>query len=290
MKLNKLFPSIILLVILGAFLTFTNAKAQKNQLSPQLGYSNICTNNKAMESTNLSNVKVVLPISLDTELKKDEKGRFFSEYIVTPHIFTLEEALKILIDKSLYYRFEDLLEYNIPLRKAMRKYGVATVVKRILDIAPKDERLTDEAKSFIDKHPDGSLGEYDIQIYSILDDIELFGTTIHGLKDLENYIDLSLYDDKDEEKCSRKEQHKKGKIHVGYLWQPYPKFDSEDEADDRYYKNYIIRKYNIKDKELIRFKNLPYHYCASRICENMPLTMLPAIYYRGDGGYLLLAF
>lgn len=66
-------------------------------------------------------------------------------------------------------------------------------------------------------------------------------------------------------------------------------FDSSVWGDDRTYQNYIIRDHPIGNVEMIRFHDLPSGSNAIRVYEHIPTSMLPMVYYSGDGNYMLVA-
>ena len=75
----------------------------------------------------------------------------------------------------------------------------------------------------------------------------------------------------------------------GEFYENYPIFDSYDLGDDRTYQNYIFRKNEITKQDMeIAFA--VYHkgdFCI--VHERIPENMLPILYYRGEGNYMLLA-
>lgn len=86
-----------------------------------------------------------------------------------------------------------------------------------------------------------------------------------------------------------KKETLQGPIHVGEVWDSYPVFDSGNLGDDRTYQNYIVRDRPISDMEMSDLANVHSRYDFCKLHETTPENLLPMVYYRGDGGFLLLA-
>lgn len=113
------------------------------------------------------------------------------------------------------------------------------------------------------------------------DDFTLLGNTFHGIGDLEAYIELSTYDTSSSFPISdvdKKNPKKTGNVHVGELWAPYPRFD-DDDAENRYFRNFLVRKHPITEDDMRRLFNLPRQDNNKRITDNIPDDMLPIVYY-----------
>lgn len=213
-------------------------------------------------------------------------------YHHTQYEFTITEALQqICSEEYNSYKFDDMMLHNIILRDALRSFGVMKVVEHIRKFAPNNKELQERFDFFIEKHPDGSIGDLDIQVYSITEDVDILGHTFHGLEDIMAYREMSLC-----EKYMPKERarsmipKKRGNIHVGEVWESYPCFDSSDYATETWsYQNYLIRTRHITNDDMQKTKNLPTVGCLEKINEQMPLEALPLVYYSGDGGFMLVA-
>lgn len=211
-------------------------------------------------------------------------------YLPTSCDFTLDTALRSILGEPCYEReVEDLLLHNVVLRNAMRESGVSIVIGRIKEFAPPQLHQTLDA--FVEHYPDGSIANMDIQVYSILDDVQILGQTFHGLEDIVAYEDIALhgyYKYTDEARCEQPQ--KRGDVHVGRLWVRYPCFDAEDYAnEDRTFQTYIIRNQPITNDDMQRIKALPSCDGYGCVHELLPMDMLPIVYYRGDGGFMLVA-
>lgn len=184
----------------------------------------------------------------------------------------------------------DIVKYNICYRNHLRRYGVEELIIRLTEEAPqlKDEnallhRLCEWATKEM-------LADYDIQCYNVNDKVTILGHTFNGLKDIREHVELYGRDGYDGLYCfapSEKQQY--DDVHIGSLYENYPVFDIYDLADDRTYQNYIFRQAPISEDDMkMAFKT--YHkanFCM--VHEAIHEEMLPILYYRGDGKYMLLA-
>lgn len=240
----------------------------------------------------ISNWKVKLETPLTSELRKSEEDElYYMVYHHTQYEFTVAEALEYICCDENSYMFDGMMLHNIVLRDAMRKYGVKEVVDRIRGFAPKGQKLEERFNRFIDNYPDGCIGNLDIQVYSVIEDIEILGFTFHGLEDIAAHREISLCERHGSNmSASRRMPQKRGRIHVGEVWQSYPCFDSHDYATEtRTYQNYVIRKKIITDDDMQQVKDLPSNDSLRKINEDIPIDVLPLIYYSGDGGFMLVA-
>lgn len=213
----------------------------------------------------------------------------------TQYEFTVTDAIEYIVGKRYYFWLEDMLLHNINMRNAIREFGARTVVKEIMKIMPANQELRQELNEFAKKHRKGSIGDYDIQVRSIDEDVTFFGHTLHGLKGITSHLKASLQSGsahKDYLYSNATEAMPKadGKIHVGSLWHQYPCFDIFDIwNENRYYENYIIRDRQITIEDLYRLDELPGSIDDMRVTEFIPLDMLPMVYYSGEGHYMLVA-
>lgn len=120
-----------------------------------------------------------------------------------------------------------------------------------------------------------------IEHYGRDDDFTLLGHTFHGIEDLKDYIELNVYETYSPLHISETDKRipkKTGDIHVGELWHPYPTFD-DDYAENRYFRNFIVRNRPITEDDMKDLYNLPQLDNYKRITENIPDDMLPIVYY-----------
>lgn len=248
---------------------------------------------ESADSTDLmANWKVKMEVFFDYDYKIDEDtGRFYHVYKPTQFEFTFAEALKRISENGKYYEVEDLLLHNIVVRDAMRRLGVAPVIEHIKTFAPNDETLMESLDNFQREYPDGSIGNIDIQVYSVFEDVKILGHTFHGLNDIMDYKEMMVSEDSsDKEKAYSRTPKKRSNVHVGEVWASYPCFDSDDFANEtRTYQNYIVRNKTITNEDLQRLKALPSVGNHERINEKLPTSILPMVYYQGDGCYMLVA-
>ena len=125
---------------------------------------------------------------------------------------------------------------------------------------------------------------------SIDDDVEMLGHVFHGLDDIKRHVEMSLYKNYAHGKADEREPEERCEVHVGEMWMPYPCFDFEDSLyEDRTYQNYILRRRPITQGDMKRLSALPSKGNELRITEELPIDMLPMVYYVGDGDTMLVA-
>lgn len=120
-----------------------------------------------------------------------------------------------------------------------------------------------------------------IEHYSKCDDFTLLGHTFHGIKDLEDYIELSvdeMYSPFPISETDKKTPKYTCNIHVGELWHPYPTFD-DDYAESSYFRNVIVRTRPITEDDIKRLYDMPQRDNYNRITDNILDDMLPIVYY-----------
>lgn len=126
--------------------------------------------------------------------------------------------------------------------------------------------------------------------YSINNDIEILGHVFHGLQDIKEHVEMSLYRRYSHGMASIAEPLRKCEVHVGEMWSPYPCFDSEDYLNEnRTYQNYIFRRRPITQDDMRKLSELPSSCNECRVSENVPEDMRPMVYYVGDGAIMLAA-
>ena len=132
--------------------------------------------------------------------------------------------------------------------------------------------------------------EVTIQKVSINEDVEILGHVFHGLKDIQEHVEMSLYKSYSRGQAHAREPKACCDVYVGEMWMPYPCFDAEDFAnEDRTYQNYILRKRPITQDDMKALSELPSKGNECRISECMPAEVLPLVYYVGDGDTMLVA-
>ena len=131
---------------------------------------------------------------------------------------------------------------------------------------------------------------------SINQPITILGHTFKGLNDIIRHVELSSsnYRYRDGLWCNVPRQFKEtggyADIHIGELYEKYPCFDAEDYANEnRYYQNFIFRKYPITNDDLETLYDLPQSTNFCKVTEQIPEEVLPILYYKGEGSTMLLA-
>lgn len=213
------------------------------------------------------------------------KPGYFEQYEVhSKYEFTLKEALEYM-QREPYY-FNDVVLYNVCLRDQLRKLGAQALIDELCEMVEPNVGLKRSMTYFVDSWKGKQIADFDIQLVSRYEDMDFGFTTISGLQELKTLVEKSIYRKGD--KISEKKTSQ-GLIHVGEFWDSYPIFDSEDLGDDRTYQNYIIRNRPITDLEMRALAGVHSRYDSCKLHETTPEYLLPMVYYRGDGGFLLLA-
>lgn len=130
-------------------------------------------------------------------------------------------------------------------------------------------------------------GEIIIQQCWINFDISIMGHIFHGLQDIMKYVELSFYKDQSQQKMFARENVPRCRLHVGKMFTPQPA--SLNTNDDRSFQNYIFRRHPIHRDDMEKLSALPCVYESCRISEHLPISMLPMIYYKGDGDIMTIA-
>ena len=191
--------------------------------------------------------------------------------------FTLMEALRRCEkepDGGSYIR--DMVVQNVVLRDAVRKSGALGLINLLWEMSDKTKEMGNALMTFIKKWGDKQLADYDIQLRSIHDDFTLLGHTFHGLEDMESYM--------------RPKEGENQEVFVSCITESYPCFDSSDFLyENRFFRNYIVRKHPIGEEEEERLEKLPSWDNYNKVTEQIPSDMLPVVYYKGDGDFMLVA-
>ena len=196
------------------------------------------------------------------------------------------------VEKSLKYVLRGIVQYNVRYRDYLREHGSEALVELMLSEAPTLKESPEDVKylRYWLTNRLHAVAAYDIQCYNINDTIELFGKEIHGLGQLLECTEVFMKDDSDSKLWLPKNPRPKiDGLHIGQMYESYPKFDSYDWGDNREYQNYIIRTHPISEDEMKKLYDLPSGSNAIRVHEHIPESMLPVVYYEGDGDRMLVA-
>lgn len=192
----------------------------------------------------------------------------------------------------LEYSITELLMYNACYRDYLRNHGIETLLKRIISDVPElamEEKVMKRILEWYEKEGK-KLAAYDIQCYNIKDTITVLGHEFQGLEDVIGHrtafgcighSDLSI------SSCVPKKQ--KSGLYVSEFYASYPIFDSYDIGDDRTYQNYVFTNEPIDGTRLKEISEIRHSYNYCMVHENIPEHLLPILYYRGDGDYMILA-
>ena len=138
----------------------------------------------------------------------------------------------------------------------------------------------------------GGIADYDIQCYDITKPIPVLGkkfpfNTIGG-KNVERFLGESRLSESESWRNDQAIENEFG-LHLGQVYDSYPRFDSSDWSDDRCYQNYIIRTSPIRKEEMLELMTVKTIDNRKRVHEHLPKHLLPVLYYEGDGRYALLS-
>lgn len=129
----------------------------------------------------------------------------------------------------------------------------------------------------------------EIKEYSITDDIEILGHVFHGLDDIKEHVEISLYRDFSLGEAINQKPNKTCGVHVGEMWMPHLCIDSGKFMNENtMYQNYIFRNRPITQGDMRKLSELPSGIDECRVLNNMPQDALPMLYYVGSGSTLLL--
>ena len=189
-----------------------------------------------------------------------------------------------------WFTLTEIVKCNIYYRDYLREFGIDSLIKNITYEVPEilyDKRTIKHLLEWTTKE---KLADYDIQCYSTKDRITILGHTFDGLEDIIKHRELIGKEFMHRLDCSTpKEVNPYPDIHIGELYESYPIFDSYDLSDDRTYQNYIFREKNITCRDMEATFSI-YHtgdFCM--VNEQITPELLPILYYKGDGNYMLLA-
>lgn len=128
----------------------------------------------------------------------------------------------------------------------------------------------------------GGIADYDIQCYNITKPIPVLGkeftfTTIGG-KNVEWFLSESRWGEPKPWRNEHVIENEFG-LHLGQVYDNYPRFDSSDLSDDRSYQNYIIRTSPIRKEEVLELMKVEALANRRRVHEHLPKHLLPILYY-----------
>ena len=206
--------------------------------------------------------------------------------VVLPHykcgqFESLQEAVRFLKNErySWDYHLVNIISYNLRYRDCLRDQGIDALLHVLVSDAPElaeEKEVLAYIRAWYDKEGK-NISDYDIQCYNINDVVNVLGHEFQGLSDVMA--------------CSRLGCSLQGEpcVYAYELYQNYPVFDSFDLCDKRTYQNYFFsdKPFDAEDRSRMLANKLGINYCM--VHEEIPDHLLPVLYYRGDGNYMLLA-
>ncbi|MBQ8628779.1 MAG: hypothetical protein IJ421_04810 [Prevotella sp.] len=207
---------------------------------------------------------------------------------------SLEDVYKFLRNKSMdcfEYILVDIIRYNKCYRDFLRENGMDMLVERLsgeIPLTSMDKRVVEYLYEWWNMT--GGLADYNIQCVNVEDKITIYGHTFNGLKDILEHCEMKGRDNLFGFETYRNDG--KGNdtdVHVGMVYEMYPVFDSSDYKDRRMYQNVIFRRSPIAESDLKEAFAIPHKVDFCMVNESIPDKLLPVIYYKGYGKYMLLA-
>lgn len=124
------------------------------------------------------------------------------------------------------------------------------------------------------------------------DRFEIFGHVFNGIRDVELAIEYHSRINKgsDGKRFHWASEPKKpiDGIHVAQLYEPYPRFDSDD-CDTRDYCNYYFSTTPFTAQKVGQLSTIPGRFNACQVTALMPAWAAPAIYRDGDSSTIIVA-
>ena len=208
----------------------------------------------------------------------------------------LEEALKVVqkMPGGLSLYITDIVRYNIRFRDCLREHGIGGVIEMLVDEAPavaEDSAALNELRRKWTDRMNERIGDYDIQCLPKDGEIYINECLFHGLNDIKQQVEMSGNPSHTYSKWSAREKYQPNpSFHIGNIWQSYPTFDSYDAADNRSYDNYVFSKEPLTEAMMdVYCKQIRSSYNFCMVHEDIPINLLPILYYEGEGDSVLLA-
>lgn len=196
-------------------------------------------------------------------------------------------GLSVYIDKIVFY--------NIRFRDCLREKGIDGVIKMLIKEAP---AVANDAKAIEDlnwKWTDRKkehIADYDIQCLP-KDSLILIGDYLfNGLDEIETQVEITGNPTHIYSKWYVLEGniHNPAGLHIGNIWESYPKFDSYDDCDSRSFNNYVFSMQPLTEAMMDQYcKHVDIISDVCMVHEFIPKELLPILYYDGDSDNVLLA-
>ena len=190
---------------------------------------------------------------------------------------------------------DDIVFYNIRFRDCLREKGIDGVINMLINEAPiialEIKALDYLKEKWMDRMKE-HIADYDIQCLP-KDSLILIGDYLfNGLDEIETHVEISGNPHYVYNKWYALEGyiHNAAGLHVGNIWESYPKFDSYDDCDSRSFNNYVFSMQPLTEAMMDQYcKHVDIGSNACMVHENIPEQYLPLLYYDGDSDYVLLA-
>lgn len=206
---------------------------------------------------------------------------------------TLADAVQSLMENEDTFHLGDIMQFNIRYRDYLREHGIDELVELMLREAPalrQDEKAVMEIYDRFDRM--GKIADYDIQCYDITKPIPVLGKDLPLSQIGGKNVEWFLRDERIGKPAPFHNDHAVENpfgLHLGQLYENYPRFDSSDWSDDRSYQNYVIRTSPVSKEQLVELQKVRSLGNCQRVHEYLPERLLPVLYYQGEGRYALLA-
>lgn len=210
---------------------------------------------------------------------------------------SLEEAVNYVQNRhgGLYVYIDKIVMYNIRFRDCLREHGIEGVIKMMIDEAPaiaQDTEALEALRSRWTGRMHEHIADYDIQCLPKDSRMRIDRCWYNGLEDIEAQVEMSGNPKHSFFRWNRREEYKPDplRLHVGNIWESYPMFDSSDASDGRSYNNYVFAKTPLVDKMMELYCcRIDTHFNFCMVHEDIPVDLLPILYYDGDSDCVLLA-
>lgn len=200
-------------------------------------------------------------------------------------VFTIKQALTLMVSKKCYYSLEDMVLYNVPIRDVIRKRGMSYVAQRLLSFVPTDEQLTAEMERIERRMKDMQLADFDIQLLPVSVPLFFFGKSV-TLRDLKMCCEIA----RRVGRWTSTYERKNTSLHVADVFEPYPCFDAEDYGcESRDYDNYFVSDKPFTEADCLEIEKLPHAMDYRFVVDKLPAKYLPVVYRDGNSRLLYVA-
>ena len=184
----------------------------------------------------------------------------------------------------------DIVLYTPCYREHMRRYGVESLIERLIDEAPQiksEPVLLYRLRRWAEECP---LADYDIRCYNIKDKVTILGHTFNGLKDVRKHIE-SIW-------CQNEKILPLGPsigrrvcqgVHVGCYFERYSMWLPPHDGDARICQSYIFRSNPVTVNDMKDVLCVPHEIDSLKNEESINIEWLPLLYYPGEGDYMFFA-